>query len=82
MSPRLSISPLRDVGTYPPLGMRREAAAQYLGLSASKFDEMVKDGRMPQPKRIDGCVVWDRRELELAFQVLPIRDAENSWEGV
>jgi hypothetical protein len=51
--------------------MRRAAAAAWIGVSATKFDEMVKDGRMPKPKRVDGCVVWDRYRLDAAFEALP-----------
>ena len=32
-------------------GLQREMAARYVGISATKFDEMVDDGRMPKPKR-------------------------------
>jgi hypothetical protein len=32
---------------------------------------MVKDGRMPQPKRINARTVWDKRRLDDAFDALP-----------
>src|SRR4051794_32599559 len=51
-------------------GLRREQAARYVGLSVSKFDQLVSDGRMPKPKHIDGCRVWDRHELDEAFERL------------
>ncbi len=54
-----------------PRGLRRETAAAYIGVSPSKFDEWVSDGRMPKPKRVDGCVVWDRYALDQAFDALP-----------
>ena len=57
--------------TQPRRGLRRVEAAIYVGISPTKFDEMVKDGRMPQPKRIDGAAVWDQRRLDLAFEALP-----------
>lgn len=63
-----------------PRGLRREEAAAYIGLSARKFDELVTDGRMPQPKTIDGCRVWDRLRLDKAFDDLPSKDAENPWD--
>ncbi len=59
--------------SYPPRGMSREVAARYIGVSATKFDEMVKDGRMPKPKRVDGRVTWDRWLLDGAFTDLPER---------
>lgn len=55
----------------PPRGLCREAAAAYVGISSSKFDEMVSDGRMPKPKRIDTRKVWDKSALDRAFDALP-----------
>jgi predicted DNA-binding transcriptional regulator AlpA len=63
----------------PPRGMRREKAAEYVGVSPSKFDAMVADKRMPSPKQVDGCVIWDRLALDVAFTALPDRDEGNSW---
>jgi hypothetical protein len=42
---------------------------------------MVKDGRMPRPKRIDGATVWDQRALDLAFEALPEEVDGNAWDG-
>jgi hypothetical protein len=56
---------------YPPRGMRRETAAWYIGVGVTKFDEFVADGRMPRPKRVDGCIIWDRFQLDAAFTDLP-----------
>lgn len=56
---------------YPPRGLSREEAARYIGVGATKFDEMVADRRMPRPKRIDGRVIWDRYALDAAFTDLP-----------
>jgi len=56
-----------DALAYPPRGLSREEAARYVGVGVSKFDEMVADGRMPRPKRIDGRVVWDRLRIDAAF---------------
>jgi excisionase family DNA binding protein len=60
-----------DSMSYPPRGMSRDEAARYVGVGSTKFDEMVADGRMPKPKRIDGRVVWDRIKIEAAFSDLP-----------
>lgn len=46
-------------------------AARYIGVGATTFDEMVKDGHMPRPKQINGCLVWDRVALDAAFTELP-----------
>lgn len=59
-----------DAYSYPPRGMRREAAARYIGVGTTKFDEMVSDGLMPKPIRIDGVVLWDRQKLDGAFDAL------------
>ena len=55
----------------PRRGLNRVEAAAYVGVGATKFDEMVSDGRMPKPKRIDGRTVWDVRALDSAFDDLP-----------
>lgn len=54
-----------------PLGLSRVTAATYIGVSPTKFDELVKDGRMPCARMIDGRRVWCRDELEDAFDALP-----------
>jgi hypothetical protein len=67
-----------DVLSIEPRGLGRIKAAAYIDVSPTKFDEMVKDGRMPPPKRIDGRKVWDRRRLDEAFEALPDDAADNS----
>lgn len=69
----------------PRRGLQRIEAAMYISVSASKFDEMVADGRMPTPRRIDGRKVWDIRELDLAFDALPKDNAAepvDTWADV
>ena len=66
----------------PPRGLCREAAAQYIGVSTAKFDELVEDGRMPGPKVIDRRKIWDRQTLDAAFVALPDGDAVNPWDGI
>lgn len=71
--PRIVVEPRR--------GLRREEAARYVGISPTKFDELVRDGRMPKAKRIDGCVVWDLRRLDAAWDALDGGDGEaNEWD--
>jgi predicted DNA-binding transcriptional regulator AlpA len=60
----------------PPRGLSRGKAAEYIGISTTKFDQMVADRRMPKPKRIDGRLVWDRLQLDIAFDGLPNGDSE------
>lgn len=64
----------------PRRGLNRVEAATYVGVSASKFDQMVADRRMPRPKKIDCRKVWDMRALDLAFDELTEGDA-NEWDG-
>lgn len=60
-----------DPYSYPPRGMNREEAARYIGVGTTKFDELIRDGRRPKGKRIDGRVVWDRYKLDASFTDLP-----------
>jgi predicted DNA-binding transcriptional regulator AlpA len=70
--------------SLPPRGLSREIVAQYVGVSAGKFDEMVADGRMPVAKRIDSRKVWDRLEVDMAFAALPVdpTSCANPWDSV
>jgi hypothetical protein len=63
-----------------PRGLSRVQAAAYIGVGTTKFDEMVADGRMPKPKRIDGRTVWDLRRLDIAFEALPDESEVNPWD--
>jgi predicted DNA-binding transcriptional regulator AlpA len=79
MARRLDVLPT----SLPPRGLSRAQAAAYVGISPSLFDEMVKDGRMPKPVRINGRIVWDRVKLDEAFAGLSDEDREGSpWEDV
>jgi hypothetical protein len=74
---------LSETRPVPRRGLSRDEAAMYIGISAGKFDEMVADGRMPAPIRIDTRKVWDIRSLDLAFDALSREDpTPNSWDGV
>jgi predicted DNA-binding transcriptional regulator AlpA len=65
-----------------PRGLSRAQAAAYIGISSSKFDQLVSDGRMPRPVPIDGRVVWDRIRLDAAFDALPDENghADDVWD--
>lgn len=67
MNSRAEILP----NSLPPRGLSRGEAAAYLGVSATLFDAMVRDGRMPQPKRINARCVWDRAKIDRAFEAIP-----------
>jgi predicted DNA-binding transcriptional regulator AlpA len=70
----------------PPLGLNRLQSASHIGVGTTKFDEMVDDGRMPKPRKIDARSVWDRIEVEMAFRELPKEnqqtdeDEYNEWD--
>ena len=49
---------------FQPRLLRDKDAAFYVGMSPSKFHELVALNRLPAPKRIDGMVRWDRTELD------------------
>lgn len=68
--------------SLPPRGLSRVESAAYIGVSPSLFDEMVKDGRMPGPKRINSRTVWDRKKLDAAFEAILDDEsrAANPWD--
>ncbi len=63
-------------------GINRKEASCYIGISPSLFDELVKDGRMPKPFRINTRVLWDLKLLEKAFDFLSKQEvhAVNPWD--
>jgi predicted DNA-binding transcriptional regulator AlpA len=80
----MTAAPVRQstLDRFFAIGLSRECAASFIGVSANTFDAMVKEGNMPQPRRVGARKLWDRRELEAAFDVLP-RDGEtttNPWD--
>jgi hypothetical protein len=74
---------LSTVLPIPRRGLSRVEAAMYIGVSPNKFDQLVHDGRMPGPKRIDGRKIWDVRDLDVAFDALPGENPQSqgsSWD--
>lgn len=67
---------------FVPRGLSRDLAATYIGISTTKFDELVADGRMPKPKRIDGRKVWDRIEIDMRFADLPAENVDGEWAAL
>lgn len=57
--------------SLPPVGISREAAAAFIGVSPTTFDRLVVQRIMPQPRRIGARKVWDVEELREAFRHLP-----------
>jgi hypothetical protein len=73
--------PITEMRPCPRRGLSRVESAIYLGISPSKFDELRKDGRVGPARLIDGRKVWDVRELDLAFEALPLESdaAAEDW---
>jgi len=76
-----------DVLPHLPIvfGLGEIEAAAAIGISASKFRELVREARMPRPRRIDGRSIWDVDELRAAFKAFP-HDGESkkadTWADV
>ena len=73
----------RPMANITPRLLRRERAAVYLDVSATKFDQLVKDGLVPPPKVLERMKVWDRADLDAAADQLPYADAtppDTSWD--
>lgn len=65
-----------------PRGLSRVEAAAYIGLGVTFFDEKVAEGVFPKPLEIGRRKLWDRRDLDAAFDILkgnvpPL--GENPW---
>jgi len=63
-------------------GLGEAEAALYIGLGASKFAQLVRDGRMPKPRLIDNRRIWDVDDIDAAFRALPIegeQPQDNPW---
>jgi predicted DNA-binding transcriptional regulator AlpA len=71
--------------TLAPRLINREAAAAYVSLSPTTFDEMVKTGKMPSPKHLTGKRhAWDVRALDVAVDHLPqvgAPDDDDTWDA-
>jgi excisionase family DNA binding protein len=81
---RTMSAPLSRIRAVPRRGLSRDEACQYVGVSATIFDRMVRDGRMPRPKKLDGRQVFDLYALDRAFDALPDagEGAGTGWEDV
>jgi predicted DNA-binding transcriptional regulator AlpA len=73
---------LSHIRPIPRRGLSRDESAMYCGISATLFNRMVQDGRMPAPRLIDARKVWDMRSLDAAFDRLPVEGGGDGggWE--
>ena len=53
-----------------PRALSRTEAAAYVGLGVSFFDEEVAEGLFPRPLQIGRRKLWDRHDLDAAFDML------------
>lgn len=73
----------RETRQVQRLAYRRDEAADAVGVSVSTFDQWVKDGLMPKPRKIGGVVLWDVRSVNAAWDVIQGRepvDSSNPWD--
>jgi len=73
MTQHASITRMRDTACPLPavLGLNREQAAAFVGISPSLFDRAVVAGTMPQPRMIGARSIWDVDELAASFKAIP-----------
>jgi len=56
-----------------PTGLRRADAALHCGVSPGYFDDLVRLGILPPPRRLGPSVkLWMRHELDTALFSLPV----------
>jgi excisionase family DNA binding protein len=66
--------------TTEKIGLRADEAARILGIGRTTFYQLNASGRLPRPRRLGRCTVWDRRELEAWFTAgCPERQR---WEAI
>lgn len=63
-----------------PRGLRRGPSARYVGVSPTTFDDWVDAGKMPRSFKVKGVVLWDRLELDDAFDALKDGASCNEWD--
>jgi predicted DNA-binding transcriptional regulator AlpA len=52
--------------TQPRRGLDHDEAAVFIGVTVATFDQMVDEGRLPQPVDLNGEIVWDMVQLDRA----------------
>lgn len=74
----MSREKLQDVLAYPPRLLRADRAAAYLDMSERAFLRLVREGKLPKPKRFNGIVAWDRYRLDACVDDADDDVADNS----
>ena len=62
-------SPTLIIGVTPR-ALSRVAASAYVGVSPTRFDQLVAEGSVPRPARLGRRVLWDRLALDRTLDVL------------
>ncbi len=58
-----------------PAALDRESAAEYLALSVSTFESLVRERDVPQPRQLAGRrVAWLRVELDAWLETRPVSE--------
>lgn len=65
-----------------PRGLRLPDAAAYVGMGQTKFLELVKVGKFPEAKKIDGLTIWDRKALDRAMDEIFESAAHDPYANV
>jgi predicted DNA-binding transcriptional regulator AlpA len=55
----------------PQFGMSRAQAAHHIGIGMQLFDGLVREGKVPPPRKIGSRLIWLRQEVEEAIESLP-----------
>ncbi len=60
---------------FAPAALDKELAAEFLALSTSTFEKLVREGSVPKPRQLsDRRVAWVRAELEAWLLSRPASD--------
>jgi len=60
-----------------PRWLSRECAAFYCGMSPTHFDALVRDGVLPEPRKVGRLTRYDRLELDATMAKISRRDDED-----
>jgi excisionase family DNA binding protein len=64
------------VAAWLPRAMRAEQAAEYLSMSRSMWLKLVAEGKMPPGIKVGSMTLWDRLDVDSAFEDLKQGDGE------
>ena len=68
------------------IAVSRKKAAALFDISASTFDSWVKEGLLPEGKKVNGLRRWSKEKLEESWQKIDgeeeINDKENPFDNI